>query len=412
MGAQLLEHVDQLVIGGGALGTSIAYHLAQDGAEGSVQLIERFRLSEGTTWHSAGMVGQLRSKTPIMNVIQYSAKLYAEIEQSHPGLIAFKQTGSLRLATTPERLDEMTAQTAQASALGIDAQMIGPDQVVRLLPTMSADGIIGACWIPSDGYVDPEALAVGLGQLAAAHGVNVVEGVEVTGLEQGADGWVVTTDAGPVYARQVILACGMHTAVLAKRAGVFVPIVCSRQQLVASNPISPECAEYPTLREPEHSMIMRPKGDTLVIGSYAEDPEIELVERVPVQPRYTYEPEFARMRPVWEAANRRFPQIAEAGKDYTLKGPEGVTADGELIMGPSGLDGLWLAAGCSGHGIAAAGGIGWVMSEWIREGQPPIEVTDFALDRFPASYEQDADTLLAEARLHEIGHYAMVEGDK
>lgn len=400
--------VDVAVIGGGAFGTSIAFHLARD-TDLSVRVIERFGVSEGTTWHSAGMVGQLRSKDPIMQVIRHSAALYASLEEGTPGLLDFRRVGSLRIATTPIRVAEMTEQVAQARALGIDAEMIAPDRIAEIVPTLDTDQILAACWIASDGYVDPEQLAVGLAQRAVELGAQISTGTTVTALTRTDEGhWVIETDGGTVTAAQVVLAGGMHTTVLARQAGAFVPLLCSRQQLIYSNPIDPEVAGYPTVREPDESMIMRASGDRLVVGSYVEDPEFDVVDDVPVTARYLFEPEFDRMIPAWDACVRRFPVLAEVGVDRVIKGPEGVTPDGEIIMAPAGPEGLWIAAGGSGHGIASAGGVGWVMSTWLATGTPPIDVTDFALDRFPASFETDPEAMLAETRLHEIGRYAPV----
>jgi len=401
---------DILVIGAGAIGASIACHLAQSG-QANVTVLERNGVADGTTWHSAGMVGQLRAKPEIMQVIARSASVYAAMETRNPGSVGFQKVGSLRLATTMERLNELAGQVKLAGSLGIDARIITAPEIETLAPVIDAAGLVGGAWLPDDGYCDPEQLAIGLMAAAIGHGARLVTGAAVTALRQSPDGsWLAETAAETFHAGRLVLACGFKTPILAALAGVFVPMLVSRQQLIYSGSIDPSVALTPTIREPDKSLIMRPRGDRLVIGSYAPNPEYDDPDSMPDTPRFLYDPEPGRMAPAWDAALQRFPDLAVVGQSKVLKGPEGVTPDGEIILGPAGPENLWIAAGGSGHGIAAAGGIGWMLAAWLLTGTPPVNPAPFALQRFPQSYATDRAAMLAETARNEIGHYALAAG--
>jgi len=398
---------DILVLGAGAIGASIACHLAQSG-KANVAVVERNGIADGTTWHSAGMVGQLRAKPEIMQVIGRSAAVYAAMEALLPGSAGFQKVGSLRLAATAERLDEMARQVKLACSLGIEAHIITVSEIKKLAPIIDPAGLVGGAWLPDDGYCDPEQLANGLMAAAIRHGARLVTGAAVTALQHRPDGsWLAETAAETFHAGKLVLACGFKTPILAAMAGVFVPMLVSRQQLIFSGAIDPSVALTPTIREPDKSLIMRPRGDTLVVGSYAPNPEFDEPAAIPDRPRFLYDPEPGRMEPAWEAAVERFPDLAVVGQSKVLKGPEGVTPDGEIILGPAGPANLWIAAGGSGHGIASAGGAGWMLAEWLLTGTPPVNPAPFALQRFPPSYATDKAAMLAETARNEIGHYAL-----
>ncbi len=403
----MTTYADILVVGAGAIGASIAYHLTESG-QNNVIVLERNGVADGTTWHSAGMVGQLRAKPEIMQIISRSATLYAAMEALQPGSVGFQKVGSLRLATTMERLNEIASQVKLAGSLGIDARMITVPEIKTLAPGIDPTGLAGGAWLPADGYCDPEQLARGLMDSAVRRGARLVTGADVTSLRPQTDGsWLLETPEETFRAGKLVLACGFKTPVLAAKAGVFVPILVSRQQLIFSGGIDPSVALMPTVREPDESLVMRPRSDHWVVGSYAPNPEFDKPDVIPDVPRFLYDPEPSRMKPAWAAARRRFPDLEVAGQSQVLKGPEGVTPDGELILGPAGPKNLWIAAGGSGHGIASAGGAGWMLAEWLLTGSPPVNPQPFSLERFPQSYATDPAAMLAETARNEIGHYAL-----
>ncbi len=396
-----------VVVGGGVLGASTAYHLATAG-EPTV-LVEAHDLGDGTTSHSAGMVGQLRSRRSIGSLITHSAQLYARLERAAPGALGFTARGSVRLATTPHRLDEFEAQIALLRSRGVPAEIVNAQRMSELSPLLDPDGVIGACWIPSDGQADAVRLARGFAALAAEAGAEIRTRAPVTAIEMAGDGYVVHAGERRIRSTHLVLAAGVHTTVLAEMLGVTVPMLASKQQAIISNPLPEPAVDFPTLREPDRDLIMRAADGRLLVGSYAKDPEIVPGGEVPLVPRYEFEGEWGRMIPAWDAAIARVPVLAEIGWDRIVKAADAATADTELILGRTGVPGLWLATGGNGHGVAAAGGAGWFVASAIVDGAEPIDGADFRLDRFDPGLSNDPEALAAATRRAEAGHYSLAE---
>jgi glycine/D-amino acid oxidase-like deaminating enzyme len=396
-----------VVIGGGVLGASTAYHLAMAG-EPTV-LLEAHDLGDGTTFHSAGMVGQLRSRRSIGELITHSAQLYAQLERAHPGALGFTARGSVRLASTDLRLAEFEAQIELLRMRGVPAEIVGVDRLSELSPLLRPDGVIGACWIPSDGQADAVQLARGLAALAAGVGAEICTGARVMAIESVSGGYLIHVDGRRIRADNLVLAAGVHTTVLAAMLGMVVPMLASKQQAIISHPLPLPQRDFPTLREPDRDLIMRAADGRLLVGSYAKDPEIVPGAHVPLAPRVGFDGEWERMRPAWDAAIERVPILAEVGWDRVIKAADAATADTELILGESGMPGLWLATGGNGHGVAAAGGAGWFVARAVIDGVPPIDGADFRLDRFDPRLRDDPDALVAATRRAEAGHYALSE---
>lgn len=398
---------DVLVIGGGAMGASVAFHTARAGLDTVV--LEAYEIGDGTTSYSAGMVGQLRARRAIGELITHSARLYARLETERPGSIGFAAVGSLRLATNAVRLAEFEDLVSLGLERGINAELVTADRLRGLSPLLRTDDVLGACWVPSDGQAEPVALARGLIEWATEAGARVFTGSPASQIETTSTGFRVTVPGGVIDADRIVLAAGVHTAVLAARLGITVPILASKQQAMLTRPIPGGAVDFPTLREPDRDLIMRASGDRLLVGSYAKNPEIVHGSEVPLEPRFGFEPELERMEPAWQAAVDRIPSLAGVGWESVVKAADAATADTELILGETGLPGLWIASGGNGHGIASAGGAGWFIAGSLATGVAPIDGTDFALERFSPELLSDEAALFAATRSAESKHYALTE---
>jgi glycine/D-amino acid oxidase-like deaminating enzyme len=394
---------DVIVIGAGAFGTSIAYHLARSGA--SVVLLEQHDVADGTTWHSAGMVGQLRASPEMAQLISYSARLYAGFESQTPGSLGWRPTGSLRVATTSARMDEMAAMAAVGTDVGIESSALTPHEIGEIAPDVRTDDLVGAVHVPGDGCLDPERLALHLAERATDSGAQLTTHATVTSLTSGTSYIEVHTDQGTLPAAHVVVAAGFRTGMLLDSVGVFVPIIATRHQILWSNSLSGGTGRLPNLREPDKALTMRPWGDAVAIGSYARRPAWDRPRDVAPSARVLFDPEPDNMREVWLAAVHRIPELARVGWTKVIRGPEGVTPDGEPVISPTEIPGLWVVAGGSGHGIAAAGGIGDAVARAITTDRVSTDLDRFALARFPSTYASDYDAMLTETESNEIGHY-------
>ena len=264
-----------VIIGGGVAGASIAWHLAEAGCT-DVLLVERSELTSGSTFHSAGLVGQLRGSLPLTRMMMHSVELYRRLEAESeetgrsPG---WNEVGSLRIASTPERLEELTRQHGWAKTFGLPMELLGPSEAADRFPLMDPAGVLGAVWLPTDGYLDPSGLTYALIGGAKARGVTVETGVRVTGLrvEHGRVRGV-ETDHGPIEAETVVAACGMYTPQVAAFAGVNVPIVPVAHQYVITKPIDGVTPDLPQLRDPDNLVYFRRESGGLVLGGYERDP--------------------------------------------------------------------------------------------------------------------------------------------
>jgi 4-methylaminobutanoate oxidase (formaldehyde-forming) len=379
-----------VIIGGGVAGTSIAYHLARLGWT-EVTLIERHGVGEGTSWHSAGFVGQLRSTISQTRMIMYSSTLYAELRERTGLDPGWHGVGGLRLASTGDRVEELRRQASAAQTYGLQMDLLSPIDARDLLPLLNADGVRAAGWLPGDGYLRPEPLARTLAAGATALGVEIVTGTEVTGVHTArgrAAG--VRTDRGEIRAEVVIDAAGAAAGWVAALAGVAVPVVPMKHQYVISTPLDGDLvpvpvADIPTVRDPDHIVYFR--GDAsggLLVGGYLRDPQACWPQDGPplATPRTLFEPDLDAFAESWASAGRRVPALRDGGIASVVHGPEAFTPDGEFLLGETALPGFWVAAGFCVHGLAAAGGVGKVMAEWIVDGTPEYDVSTMDIRRF------------------------------
>jgi 4-methylaminobutanoate oxidase (formaldehyde-forming) len=376
-----------VVVGGGVAGASIAYHLSELGWR-DVVVVEQHDLTQGTTWHSAGFVGQLRTTISQTRMIMYSTALYRRLADELGLDSGWRPVGGLRLATTPERVEELGRHASAATTYGLDLELLSPAEAQELLPLLAVDDVLAAAWLPGDGHLDPVLLTEALAEAARRNGVAFLTGTRVTGIEVSRGAVTgVHTDRGPIRTGVVVNAAGAAAGALARLAGVAVPIVPIRHQYVVTAPLDPAVSgDAPTVREPDNIVYFRPEAGGLLIGGYARDPRTSDAADPLAAPRTLFDPDEARFAESYASALRRVPALRDVEISRTVNGPEAFTPDGEFILGETAVRGFWVAAGFCVHGLAGAGGVGKVMAEWIVDGQPEYDLTTMDVRRFGAQY--------------------------
>lgn len=397
--AELPSRARVVVIGGGVGGTSVAYHLARRG-ERDVLVVDRAELTSGSTFHSAGLVGQLRADPTLTRMNMYSAELYRELQQGdHPP--GFVECGGIRIACTPDRMAELRRQIGWARTVGLPLEEISPAEVRALFPLASTDGVLGAAYLPTDGYVDPSQLTYALAAGARAGGARIATHTRVLGIDT-ADGRVtrVRTDRGDVACEIVVDCGGMYAAEIARMVGVRVPLVPMAHQYLVTEPLRPrDGTRLPTLRDPDNLVYFREEVDGLLMGGYERRSAPWALthaarDAVPADFNGRLLPEdWPRFEEIAHNAALRVPVMADAGVRKLVNGPEAFTPDNEFCLGETDVGGFFVAAGFCAHGIAGAGGVGRLMAAWILDGEPDMDVHHMDIRRFPAHYRSPAHTL-------------------
>ncbi|HEY3612871.1 MAG TPA: FAD-dependent oxidoreductase, partial [Gaiellales bacterium] len=384
-----------VVIGGGVGGCSIAYHLAKLGLK-DVVLVEQFDLTYGSTWHSAGLVGQLRSSVSLTRMMMYSVELYAALRRETGKDPGWHELGGIRLASSPARLEEIQRQAGWAKTFGLPLDVISAAEARERFPLMEADGVLGAAWLPRDGYLDPSQLTFALADGARHYGAEISTRTRVTAIERDARGRVcrVVTDKGEIETEVVVDAGGMAAPDIARLVGVTVPIIPMAHQYLITEPFDPPLEPLPTLRDPDNLVYWRTEVGGLVMGGYERDPAPFGLDGIPEgfeAQLLTWD--YERFEELMEGSIRRVPAMADAEVKKFFNGPEAFTPDGEFILGESEVPGFWVAAGFCAHGLAGAGGIGKVMAEWIVDGQPEWDLWHMDIRRFGRQYRSQGFTL-------------------
>ncbi len=382
-----------VVIGGGVGGCSIAYWLTKLG-ERDVVLVERADLTSGSTFHSAGLVGQLRGSLSLTKMMMSSVDLYRSLQEEVELETGWREVGSLRLASSPERMEELARQAGWAKTFGLPLDLISADEARELFPPMSTDGVLGAAFLPTDGYVDPSQLTFALAEGARRGGAEINTSTRVTGIdvERGRVRGV-QTDKGRIEADVVVNAGGMFAKELGELAGVNVPIVPMAHEYLVTKP-SGLPLEMPTMRDPSLLVYFRPESGGLIMGGYERDPAPWSLDGIPADfnGRLLAE-DWPRFEPLLENAIKRVPDLAEMDSVRLINGPEAFTPDNEFILGPTDVRGFWVAAGFCAHGLAGAGGMGKLVAEWILDGVPSLDVWEMDSRRFGTAYRTREYTL-------------------
>jgi glycine cleavage system aminomethyltransferase T/glycine/D-amino acid oxidase-like deaminating enzyme len=396
-----------VIIGGGVGGTSIAYHLAQLG-ERDVVLLERSQLTSGSTFHSAGLVGQLRAGVSLTRMMMSSVDLYRRLD------CGWVECGGIRLACTPEREQEARRQVAWAETFGLPLQLISAREAQERFPLMAGEGVRCASYLESDGYLDPSMLTFALAERARAGGCRIFTSTRVTGVPVKRSGAIarvvgVETDRGTIEAEIVVDAGGMFAAEIGRLAGVRVPVVPFSHQYLVTQPFRDRTPgeHLPTLRDPDLLIYFREEGAGLVMGGYERRSapwalDIHGLDRVPADFNgRLLEEEWERFEDLAENSRRRVPAMDEVKITRLINGPEAFTPDNEFCLGESDVRGFFVAAGFCAHGLAGAGGVGEVMAEWIIAGEPPLDLWHMDIRRFGAHYRSPAYTLARTRETYE-----------
>ena len=398
-----------VIIGGGVIGTSVAYHLTQAG-ETDVVLLEQGELSCGTTWHAAGLVGQLRATQSGTRLVQYSTELYARLE-SETGLSAgYKQCGGVTVARTEDRMIQLRRTAATAEAFDLDCELLSPEAALERYPLMAVDDLVGAIWLPGDGKANPTDLTQALAKGARLRGGQVLEHVRVTEVLID-DGAIigVRTDRGDIEAEIVVNCAGQWANHLAAGIGVTVPLHSAEHFYVVTDQIEGMHADMPILRDPDGYTYFKEEVGGLVVGGF--EPEAKPWVS-PDQIPYPFE--FQLLGEDWDhfsilmdSALERIPALHHTGIRKFYNGPESFTPDNQFILGeaPS-VRGFFVGAGFNSVGIASAGGAGRALAEWIIEGEPTSDLVAVDIRRF-AGFNGNNQWL--RARVGEVLglHYAL-----
>jgi glycine cleavage system aminomethyltransferase T/glycine/D-amino acid oxidase-like deaminating enzyme len=412
---ELPDRARVVIIGGGVGGTAIAYHLARLG-ERDVVLLDRNELTSGSTFHSAGLVGQLRSSVSLTRMMMDSVELYRTLD------CGWVQCGGIRLACTVEREQEVMRQVAWAKTFGLPLELISAEEARALFPLMSIEGVRCASYLPSDGYLDPSLLTTALADGARAGGCRIFTHTRVTGIDvdRALGGWGgergqvrgVQTEWGPIEAEIVVNAGGMFAAELGRLAGVRVPIVPFAHEYLVTQPFrkigaGEERVHLPTLRDPDLLIYFREEGGGLIMGGYERDSapwalDEHLLDAIP--PDFNgrlLEEDWPRFEEIAVNSRKRVPVMDEITVTRLINGPEAFTPDNEFCLGESEVRGFFVAAGFCAHGLAGAGGIGKVMAEWILEGEPAIDVWEMDIRRFGTHFRSPSYTLKRAKEVYE-----------
>jgi 4-methylaminobutanoate oxidase (formaldehyde-forming) len=393
-----MDHARAVIIGGGVGGTSIAYHLAELGWA-DVLLVDRAELTSGSTFHSAGLVGQLRSSVTLTKMMMYGVELYRRLAAETGVDPSWHEVGSLRLASTTERMEELTRQAGWAKTFGLPLALIGPQEAGALFPLMSLEGVLGAVHLPTDGWLDPSGLAQAMAAGARKRGVRIETHTRVTGIDVQA-GRVTGVrvmrqgEERSIAAEVVVNAGGMFAPEIGRLAGVNVPIIPMAHEYLFTEPIEGVSSSLPTMRDPDNLVYYREEVGGLCMGGYERHPAPWSLDGVPADFNgKLLAPDWPRFAEIMDGAIRRVPAIADAGINRMINGPEGFTPDNEFILGESEIRGFFVAAGFCAHGIAGAGGIGRQVASWIVEGEPELDLWKMDIRRFGPHYRSPAFTL-------------------
>ena len=375
-------------LGGGVGGCSILYWLTRLGWD-DVVLVERADLTSGSTFHSAGLVGQLRGSLSLTRMMMSSVDLYRTLGDEVGLDTGWREVGSLRLGSSAERMEELRRQAGWAKTFGLPLELISADEARRLFPPMSVDGVLGAAYLPTDGYIDPSQLTFALAESARRRGGEILTNTRVTGIgvERGRVAGL-ETDRGSIETGIVVNAGGMFAAEIGRMAGVTVPVVSFAHEYLVTKP-SGVPPEVPTMRDPSLLVYFRGESGGLVMGGYERDPAPWGLDGIPADfnGRLLAE-DWERFEPLLENALLRVPELEQAEVIRLVNGPEAFTPDGEFVLGPTAVRGFWVAAGFCAHGLAGAGGMGKLVAEWIVAGTPSLDVWEMDSRRFGPAYER------------------------
>ncbi len=397
-----------VIIGGGIVGASTAYHLAKLGWTDTV-VIERHKLTSGSTFHAAGLVGQLRSSASITQLLGNSVALYRTLEAETGLATGWKMNGGLRLACTAERWTEVKRQATTARSFGLEMHLLSPKEAQNLWPLMDISDVIGAALLPTDGQASPSDITQSLAKGARMHGARFFEDTEVTGFEI-TSGRVsaVLTSKGRITCEAAINCAGQWAREVGAIAGVNVPLVSVEHQYMITEPIPGVAANLPTLRDPDRLTYYKEEVGGLVMGGYEPNPKPWARDGIPADFNYQLlPPDWDHFQQLMELALPRVPSLETAGVKDLVSGPESFTPDGNFILGEAPeLRGFFVGAGFNAFGIAGGGGAGKALAEWVAGGEPPYDLWPVDIRRFGRGHS-DVEWVRTRTLEAYAKHYAM-----
>jgi glycine cleavage system aminomethyltransferase T/glycine/D-amino acid oxidase-like deaminating enzyme len=401
-----------VVVGGGIAGASAAYHLTKLGIT-DVVLLEQGKLTCGTTWHAAGLVGQTRATRNATRMSRYGIELYASLEAETGLATGWKQCGSLNVAKTPARLTLIKRQMARAQSFGVEFDFITPDEAQQLAPLLRTDDLAGAVWIPGDGKANPTDLTQSLAKGARMRGAQIFEGVKVTGIRRhnrhvGGIAWTSDEESGEIDCEIVVNCAGQWAREFGAAAGVNVPLYSAEHFYVVTKPISGVSPSLPVIRDPDGFIYYKEEVGGLVMGGFEPAAKPWNVARIPERFEFQLLPEdWDQFEVLMENAIHRTPCLETAEIKLLLNGPESFTLDGNFVLGEAPeFRGYFVCAGFNSAGIANAGGAGRLIAEWIIDGEAPFDVFDIDIRRFAPFHANRRH--LADRTVESLGlHYAM-----
>ncbi|MEM8774434.1 MAG: FAD-dependent oxidoreductase [Pseudomonadota bacterium] len=405
--SELPSHARVVIIGGGVVGCSVAYHLAKMGWK-DVVLLERKQLTSGTTWHAAGLIGQLRATANMTKLARYSAELYLGLEEETGVATGLRQGGSVSVALTHERREELYRQAAMARAFGVPVEELSPNEVKSRYEHINLEGVTGGVWLPTDGQADPANIALALAKGARQNGALVKERIKVTGISRngrrvtGID-WASDKggDQGHIACDMIVNCAGMWGHEVGRMAGVNVPLHACEHFYIVTEGID-GLTQMPVLRVPDECAYYKEDAGKILLGAFEPSSKPWGMNGIPDNFEFDQLPEdFDHFEPILEAACNRMPMLAEAGIHTFFNGPESFTPDDAYHLGlaPE-MDNVWVACGFNSIGIQSAGGAGHALSQWMDSGEKPFDLGDVDISRMQPFqgnkhylYERSKETL-------------------
>ncbi|WP_417408198.1 GcvT family protein [Hoeflea sp.] len=380
----LPDRAQIVVIGGGIIGCSTAYHLARD-HKADVILLEQGQLTSGSTWHAAGLVGQLRSSASITKVLKYSVDLYKRLDQETGLETGWKMSGCLRLATNQDRWIEYRRLATTAQSFGMDMELLSPQEAKAKFPLMEIGDLVGASWLPTDGQASPSDITQSLAKGARMHGAKIFENVRVTGFDMK-DGRIlaVKTNKGDIACEKVVNCAGQWARQIGVMAGINVPLQPVKHQYVITEKIDGLSSDAPTIRDPDRRTYFKEEVGGLSFGGYEPNPQGWTTGDVPNEFEFQlFDDDYDHFEQHMLQAIERVPALGNVGVKQMINGPESFTPDGNFILGAAPeCSNMFVGAGFNAFGIASGGGAGWVLAQWVIDGEAPLDLWVVDIRRF------------------------------
>jgi len=372
-----------VIVGGGVIGLSIAYHLAHLGLK-EVLLLERHQLTSGSSWHAAGIVGPLRASMNLTLLAKYAIDLFCRLERETGQATGYQQTGGLWLAQRQARLTELKRIKAMGDRSNLDCRMLDPAEIREKMPMLNIDGLVGGLWVEQDGQVNPVDLCMAYARAARTMGVKILENTAVSDIEtcSGVVDAVVLEDGSRIECNKLVIAAGAWSRQLGAMAAVDIPLVCGEHIYVVTDPVEGLSSPCPIVRDLDAGIYFKGDAGKLVLGTFEHNPRLWRPSGDDAA-FLMFDQDWDHAQPMLEAGIKRLPLIANQGITHFMNGPESFTPDSRQIMGEApACRNLFVAAGFNSIGIMSSAGVGKVMAQWIRDNAAPIDLWEVDIARF------------------------------